>query len=75
MSKIKRNILQTQVELANCQEKIKIAKEYIQDFPKLIAGLNKQIDAKNAVINEFKAKLAPLFDELKNFYVKQGIRR
>ena len=75
LSKIKRNILQTQVELANCQEKIKIAKEYIQDFPKLIAGLNKQIDAKNAVINEFKAKLAPLFDELKNFYVKQGIRR
>ena len=33
-----------------------------------------KIKTKQAAIEGFKAKLIPLFDELKNFYVKQGIK-
>ena len=39
-------------------------------FPVLIEKLQK----KKSFIEDCKAKLIPLFDELKNFYAKQGIK-
>lgn len=39
-----------------------------------IAKTDKDIASKTTLVEGFKAKLIPLFDELKNFYAKRGIK-
>ena len=43
----------------------------LYDSTKTVA---KQIAEKKSLIEDCKAKLIPIFDELKNFYAKQGIK-
>ncbi len=48
-------------------------KEFIATFPRRIANMKKQIKANEVQIEQVKANLIPVFDELKNFYAKQKI--
>jgi hypothetical protein len=49
-------------------------KQALKDICDEIRSTNKEIASTNVKIDEIKAKLIPLFDELKNFYAKQGIK-
>ncbi len=72
--KVKKEIKEYRAEAEKyCKEIIK-AQKYIIGFPAMIKNLNEQISNKTKMIEEIKAKLIPLFDELKNFYAKQGIK-
>lgn len=46
----------------------------IQTLEADIAKTDKEIASKTTLVEGFKAKLIPLFDELKNFYAKRGIK-
>ena len=71
---VKKNIDSTKKELKDCQARIKKLETYIASFPEWLNEMTAKIKTKQAAIEGFKAKLIPLFDELKNFYVKQGIK-
>lgn len=75
ISKTRRSLAKYQLQLENCQKDIASLRNYIQGFPKMIQSLEGQIKTKKNMVEDFKAKLIPLFDELKNFYAKQGIRK
>ena len=66
--------MSAQNELNECRSRIKSLESYITGFPKWLQGKQNEIKAKQSAIEGFKAKLIPLFDELKNFYIKQGIK-
>ncbi len=53
---------------------ISALKNRIKSIEERIALTQKNIELKNSFIEEYKTKLAPLFEELKNFYAKQGIK-
>ena len=74
INKTKRNLMSAQNELNECRSRIKSLESYITGFPKWLQGKQNEIKAKQSAIEGFKAKLIPLFDELKNFYIKQGIK-
>ena len=61
------------VAILSLKEKIENCKKFISSFPRRIATLRKKIKANETQIEEVKAKLIPIFDELKNFYAKQKI--
>ena len=49
-------------------------KEYIAALKTDVSSIDRQVAEKKSFIEDCKAKLIPLFDELKNFYAKQGIK-
>lgn len=59
---------------AGCAKTIKNMKEYIAGLQSDVTNIEKQVAEKKSFIEDCKAKLIPLFDELKNFYAKQGIK-
>ena len=54
---------------------IKESTEEIANLSELLANLSKKIAEKKALHNDTKAKLIPLFEELKNCYIKHGLIR
>lgn len=71
---IKSDIDKYQKLSADYAKKIKNAEEYISRFPGIIKKFEMEIQNNMKSIEGIKARLIPLFDELKNFYVKQGIK-
>ena len=57
-----------------CINTISEIKNYIQSLQVKLASNNKKLAEKKSLIEDCKAKLIPIFDELKNFYAKQGIK-
>lgn len=57
-----------------CNETIKMLNATIEKLQANINTKDKQIAEKKSLIEDCKAKLIPIFDELKNFYAKQGIK-
>ena len=55
------------------EAKIQECKKFISTFPRRIAEMRKQIKANEVQIEQVKAKLTPIFNELKEFYTKQRI--
>ena len=53
---------------------IKNMKEYIAALKTDVSSIDRKVAEKKSFIEDCKAKLIPLFDELKNFYAKQGIK-
>ena len=67
--------------IAGLQESKKVTISTMDEIKSYIAQLNQksksidlEIAGKQTMINDIKAKLIPLFDELKNFYATQGIK-
>lgn len=58
----------------NCKETIKNMQLYVDKSRNNITDIEKNIAEKKSLVEDCKAKLIPLFDELKNFYAKQGIK-
>ena len=59
---------------AGCAKTIKNMKEYIAALKTDVSSIDRKVAEKKSFIEDCKAKLIPLFDELKNFYAKQGIK-
>ena len=59
---------------AGCAKTIKNMKEYIAALKTDVSNIDRKVAEKKSFIEDCKAKLIPLFDELKNFYAKQGIK-
>ena len=57
----------------NCIKTINEIKKYIENLQAKLVKNNKEITEKKLLIEDCKSKLIPIFDELKNFYNKQGI--
>ena len=62
-------------EAKKLQGVIKNLKMRLGQLNKKLNGNLSEIEADIPKINEIKAKLIPLFDDLKNFYAKQGIKK
>lgn len=78
---VKKEIAKLSKTLGNYQVTKQVAENTILEIQGYIDTLKqesekivKNITDKNALISDMKAKLSPLFDELKNYYATQGIR-
>ena len=58
----------------NCIKTINELQNRIKTLKEKINTADKDITKNKAIIEDCKAKLIPIFDELKNFYAKQGIK-
>jgi len=59
---------------ANSGKKIAEMNSYIKSLAEKVANTDSKIAENKSIIANCKTKLAPVFDELKNFYIKQGIK-
>ena len=57
----------------HCDETITEMRNHIVSLAQKKVNIDKEIKNKTALIEEYKQKLEPLFNELSNFYKKQGI--
>lgn len=74
-----RNILKATVAKyttlkTKCEGAINMLTKKSDSIKKTIEDTNIDIKKHRAIIEDCKAKLIPIFDELKNFYAKQGIK-
>lgn len=74
LSNLNATIQKFESEKENYSKSINIFRESIKVLEADIAKTDKNIASKTALLEGFKAKLIPLFDELKNFYAKRGIK-
>lgn len=59
---------------AICAATINEMKTHISDLQSKIINIDNAVKNKKSFIEDSKAKLIPLFDELKNFYAKHGLK-
>lgn len=57
-----------------CAATIQEMKSHISNLQNKIANIDNTVKNKKSFIEDCKAKLIPLFDDLKNFYTKHGIK-
>lgn len=57
-----------------CTTNITKIKAHIESLKNSIANTDRQIASQTTFIEDCKAKLTPLFNELKNFYTKHGLK-
>lgn len=68
-------ILANKEKKAEIQSKIKSLKARLTKLNKSLEMYKSVVETESPKINEFKAQLIPLFDKLKDFYAKQGIKK
>ena len=59
---------------SKCEDAIAVLNKRVEGLKARMNNTNKEIENSKALIEDCKAKLIPIFDELKNFYAKQGIK-